>query len=55
MQSVFWPSSGISQRYDIKGCLGGRFEDPDKYPHEVVLKDQNFYHVPLNIGNKKVW
>ena len=45
IQSIFWPSTGIQQLYDIKGCLGGRYQDETEAgDRELVLKDQNFIH-----------
>ena len=55
MQSIFWPSSGIVDRFDVKGCLGGRFEDPKTKNEELVLKDQNFYHIPISLGQNRAW
>ena len=57
MQSIFWPSSGIDERYDIKGCLKGRMEDPRVFAifNELVMKDGNFVDVRLNLGQEKEW
>ena len=55
MQSIFWPSSGISERFDIKGRLGGRYQDPKTLQEQFVLKDQNFNNTPLNLGRHKQW
>jgi len=57
MQSIFWPTLGIGQRYDVKGCLKGRFQDPDESTNteEIVFKDQNFLKIPLRLGKDKAW
>ena len=55
MQSIFWPASGINKRFDIKGCLGGRYQDPQTLQEQFVLKDQNFINTPLNLGQHKQW
>lgn len=55
MQSVFWPASGITKKFDIKGCLGGRYQDPKTLQEQFVLKDQNFINTPLNLGQHKQW
>ena len=55
MQSIFWPSSGITQKFDIKGCLGGRYQDPNTMKEHFVLKDKNFLNTPLNLGQHKTW
>ena len=57
MQSIFWPSSGINQRYDLKGCTGGRKEDPQELSdfNEIVLKDGNFLNTRINLGQNKLW
>ncbi len=57
MQSIFWPTLGIGERYDLKGCLMGRFEDPsvrDK-TEEFVLKDQNFQDIKIHLGRERAW
>ena len=57
MQSIFWPSSGINERYDLKGCTGGRKEDPQELSefNEIVLKDGNFLNTRINLGQNKLW
>ena len=50
MQSIFWPSRRIRDKYDLKGCLKGRREKSQKSEagnsntdsEHVVLKDANF-------------
>ena len=44
-------------RFDIKGCLKGRFQDPElKESHEeFVLKDQNFANVVVDVGSHRPW
>ena len=57
MQSIFWPSSGINERYDLKGCTGGRTENPQDLTefNEIVMKDGNFLHAKMNLGENKLW
>ena len=58
MQSVFWPSSGINERYDIKGCVGGRKEErPDELSefNELVMKDANVLDVSIDLGSNQKW
>ena len=56
MQSIFWPTLGINDRFDIKGCLKGRYQDPgNSKTEEMVLKDQNFQQESLNLGKDKAW
>ena len=56
MQSIFWPTLGITDRYDVKGCLKGRFEDPEKAQlEESMLKDQNFLQVKMELGREMAW
>lgn len=57
MQNVFFPVERIESRFDLKGCLGGRYQKP--YPEEKgvlhVLKDQNFYNDSIDLGNQRDW
>ena len=58
MQSVFWPSSGIQERYDIKGCISGRKEErPDELSefNEHVMKDANVLGVSIDLGPNQKW
>ena len=58
MQSVFWPSSGINERYDIKGCISGRKEErPDELSefNELVMKDANVLDVLIDLGSNQKW
>ena len=57
MQSIFWPSSGIAARYDIKGCDGGRTEDPHEISefNETVLKDGNFLGIQISLSQERLW
>ena len=57
MQSIFWPSSGIHERYDLKGCTGGRREDEPELSefNEVVLKDGNFLNKNIDLGTERSW
>ena len=65
MQSVFWPSSRIAEKFDLKGCIAGRRETrsseggaagPDD-EQQVVLKDANFEErgIILNLGPNRGW
>ena len=57
MQSIFWPSSGINERFDLKGCTGGRKEDElelSKF-NEFVMKDGNFSGKHLYLGSERSW
>ncbi len=71
MQSIFWPSSQITAKFDLKGCLAGRTvkeregkieEDQDDQVVEVfgeedflVLKDGNFVGTDVNFGGSSRW
>ena len=57
MQSIFWPSSGIHERYDLKGCTGGRKEDKSDLSefNEFVMKDGNFSDKHINLGCERSW
>ncbi|CAB4057170.1 PIP5KL1 [Lepeophtheirus salmonis] len=57
MQSIFWPENGLNRRYDLKGCLAGRFEQVPSGVRrsEVVFKDKNFYGTGLRLGNQRSW
>ena len=58
MQSVFWPSSGIYERYDIKGCISGRKEErPEELSefNELVMKDANVLDVSIDLGSNQKW
>ncbi|KAB1279903.1 Phosphatidylinositol 4-phosphate 5-kinase-like protein 1 [Camelus dromedarius] len=52
MQSVFYPASRISERYDIKGCEVSRWVEPapEGSPLVLVLKDLNFQGKTINLG-----
>ncbi|XP_032977980.1 phosphatidylinositol 4-phosphate 5-kinase-like protein 1 isoform X2 [Rhinolophus ferrumequinum] len=52
MQSVFYPASRISERYDIKGCEVSRWVDPapEGSPLILVLKDLNFQGKTIYLG-----
>eukprot|EP00095_Tigriopus_kingsejongensis_P008122 maker-scaffold184_size276635-snap-gene-1.44 protein:Tk08122 transcript:maker-scaffold184_size276635-snap-gene-1.44-mRNA-1 annotation:"phosphatidylinositol 4-phosphate 5-kinase-like protein 1-like isoform x2" len=39
MQSIFWPSIRIQEKYDIKGCVLGRVEPKSSRDEDLVLKD----------------
>ncbi|XP_059094173.1 uncharacterized protein LOC131889161 [Tigriopus californicus] len=55
MQSIFWPSIRIGEKYDIKGCLLGRYEPNISADDDVVQKDGNFHGTPLNFGQYQSW
>ncbi|XP_055207201.1 phosphatidylinositol 4-phosphate 5-kinase-like protein 1 isoform X1 [Gorilla gorilla gorilla] len=57
MQSVFYPASRISERYDIKGCEVSRWVDPapEGSPLVLVLKDLNFQGKTINLGPQRSW
>ncbi|XP_060155908.1 phosphatidylinositol 4-phosphate 5-kinase-like protein 1 isoform X5 [Globicephala melas] len=52
MQSVFYPTGRISERYDIKGCEVSRWVEPapEGSPLVLVLKDLNFQGKIINLG-----
>ena len=60
MQSVFYPDQLLSLRYDIKGCLAGRYQSPGPAQggagdtHQV-FKDQNFAREKLSLGTQRSW
>ncbi|KAL4219158.1 hypothetical protein ACF0H5_021740 [Mactra antiquata] len=57
MQSIFYPTVRLEERFDIKGCLTNRYQDPNPPGKKtiLVLKDQNFLHEKLELGNEKDW
>ena len=60
MQSVFYPDRLLSLRYDLKGCLAGRYQSPGPMsrqdPEEMqVFKDQNFIKERLALGTQRRW
>ncbi|XP_032977983.1 phosphatidylinositol 4-phosphate 5-kinase-like protein 1 isoform X5 [Rhinolophus ferrumequinum] len=57
MQSVFYPASRISERYDIKGCEVSRWVDPapEGSPLILVLKDLNFQGKTIYLGPQRSW
>ncbi|XP_010949467.1 phosphatidylinositol 4-phosphate 5-kinase-like protein 1 [Camelus bactrianus] len=57
MQSVFYPASRISERYDIKGCEVSRWVEPapEGSPLVLVLKDLNFQGKTINLGPQRSW
>lgn len=55
MQSIFWPSIRIGEKYDLKGCLLGRYESNTSPDDDVVQKDGNFHGTPLNFGQYQSW
>ncbi|XP_057355057.1 phosphatidylinositol 4-phosphate 5-kinase-like protein 1 isoform X4 [Manis pentadactyla] len=57
MQSVFYPTGRISERYDIKGCEVSRWVDPtpEGSPLVLVLKDLNFQGKTIDLGPQRSW
>ena len=56
MQSVFFPDTNMSVRYDIKGCLAGRYQTPGVLgDNQEVYKDKNFDGEYLMLGEDKRW
>ncbi|ESO88635.1 hypothetical protein LOTGIDRAFT_125751 [Lottia gigantea] len=57
MQSIFYPSHRIEERYDVKGCLAGRYQKPRPPGSTVVTvyKDQNFVDQSLDLGTQGEW
>ncbi|XP_057404770.1 phosphatidylinositol 4-phosphate 5-kinase-like protein 1 isoform X2 [Balaenoptera acutorostrata] len=57
MQSVFYPTGRISERYDIKGCEVSRWVEPapEGSPLVLVLKDLNFQGKTINLGPQRSW
>ncbi|KAK6195324.1 hypothetical protein SNE40_000781 [Patella caerulea] len=57
MQSIFYPSHRIEDRFDIKGCLAGRYQKPRPPGSTIVTvyKDQNFVDESLNLGTQGEW
>ena len=59
MQSVFYPDRLLSVRYDIKGCLAGRYQSPGPAAQAgenlEVFKDQNFMKERLKLGTLRSW
>ncbi|GAB1286235.1 Phosphatidylinositol 4-phosphate 5-kinase-like protein 1 [Apodemus speciosus] len=56
MQCIFYPTSRISERYDIKGCEVSRWVDPapEGSPLILVLKDLNFQKT-MKLGAQRSW
>ncbi|XP_028613021.1 phosphatidylinositol 4-phosphate 5-kinase-like protein 1 [Grammomys surdaster] len=57
MQCIFYPTSRISERYDIKGCEVSRWVDPapEGSPLVLVLKDLNFQERTIRLGAQRSW
>ncbi|XP_044517288.1 phosphatidylinositol 4-phosphate 5-kinase-like protein 1 [Gracilinanus agilis] len=58
MQSIFYPDDRIIERYDIKGCMVGRWTNlpPEDHHHIiVVLKDLNFEGQTISLDSQKNW
>ncbi|RUS74122.1 hypothetical protein EGW08_018129 [Elysia chlorotica] len=57
MQSIFFPSVRIEERFDIKGCTAGRYQKPNSPDSNIVtvLKDQNFLDEEMDFGDQGDW
>ncbi|XP_004713345.1 phosphatidylinositol 4-phosphate 5-kinase-like protein 1 [Echinops telfairi] len=57
MQSVFYPTGRIAERYDIKGCEVNRWVEPAPKGSSLVLvlKDLNFEGRTINLGPQRSW
>lgn len=57
MQSIFFPTPRIEERYDIKGCVYNRFQNPNPPGQRtlIILKDQNFLHEKIELGPQRDW
>ncbi len=70
MQSVFWPSSRIADKFDLQGATGRSEKVPQEeeeeddddenkgFPEEeefMVLKEGNFVGTDVNLGNSSRW
>ncbi|XP_069121357.1 phosphatidylinositol 4-phosphate 5-kinase-like protein 1 isoform X2 [Argopecten irradians] len=56
MQSIFFPPNNIETRFDVKGCLGGRYQKPQEDEDILtILKDQNFDKETIHLGVQKTW
>ncbi|XP_076454568.1 phosphatidylinositol 4-phosphate 5-kinase-like protein 1 [Babylonia areolata] len=57
MQNIFYPANRIEDRFDVKGCTAGRYQEPDPPGSRTitVLKDQNFFNEELDLGTNRDW
>eukprot|EP00918_Siedleckia_nematoides_P069578 GHVU01151720.1.p1 GENE.GHVU01151720.1~~GHVU01151720.1.p1 ORF type:complete len:429 (-),score=32.71 GHVU01151720.1:719-1984(-) len=55
MQSIFYPDDRIEKRFDVKGCMAGRYQKPREDGAVNVLKDQNFKDEQINLGAQRDW
>lgn len=57
MQSIFFPTPRIEERFDIKGCIYNRFQNPNPPGQRtlIILKDQNFLQEKLELGAQRDW
>ncbi|XP_014672169.1 PREDICTED: uncharacterized protein LOC106812733 [Priapulus caudatus] len=58
MQSVFFPDERIDDRFDLKGCYAGRYQQAEPPGSKVitVLKDKNFKTETIGFaGGTKEW
>lgn len=52
MQNIFYPNVFLEDRFDIKGCLANRYQNPNPSGKKtiLILKDQNFLEEKLELG-----
>ena len=57
MHSVFYPDTALHKRFDIKGCLAGRYQAPGALgtQNTEVFKDKNFLGEQLILGEDRRW
>uniref|UniRef100_F6WMZ2 PIPK domain-containing protein n=2 Tax=Ciona intestinalis TaxID=7719 RepID=F6WMZ2_CIOIN len=57
MLSIFYPGERIRARYDIKGCLIGRYTDPPPEGSNavVILKEKNLEGKSVKLGEQRTW
>ena len=57
MHSVFFPETALQKRFDIKGCLAGRYQAPGALgtQNTEVFKDKNFLGEQLILGEDRRW
>ena len=57
MHSVFFPDTALEKRFDIKGCLAGRYQAPGAMGNEKaeVFKDRNFLGEHIILGEDRIW
>ena len=57
MHSIFYPDTALHKRFDIKGCLAGRYQAPGALgtQNAEVFKDKNFLGEQLILGEDRRW